>query len=99
MADGDRPPWALEKVVPTLVGIVGIGGAFVGAVLWFASLQGGLTQVQASQVAQGIRIDRIEQSRAIGMERLAKSEEAIAGLKDTLAKIDGKMDRLLSRGR
>ena len=73
MSEDNRPIVAWDKLLSTSIGLLTISGVLVGAIFWFARLEGGLTRVQASQLAQGARIDRIEESRSIGMQQLAKT--------------------------
>lgn len=53
----------------------------------------------ADQAAQSARVGRIEESRTVGLQRLATVEEAVKGTNRTLDSISTKLDRLLMGGR
>ena len=53
----------------------------------------------ADQAAQNVRVDRIEEGRTVGLQRLSAVEEAVKGQKDILKDISAKLDRALTGGR
>ena len=89
----------LERGFGQLPVVLALTSALIGAVLWFGRIESGLSTVSVQQTVIAARMDRFEDGRTVNLQRLSKAEEAIGGLKETLAKIDSKVDRLLSRGR
>lgn len=66
-------------------------------------VQAALTERDAKwasdQAAQNARVDRIEEGRTVGLQRLAAVEEAVKGQKEILKDISSKLDRALMGGR
>jgi hypothetical protein len=95
-----------ERGASILFNLFSVAGLVVAAVNYFARLDPAIGEldrkvvdVRATQVEANSRVDRIEDSRTLDVQRLSKAEEAIGSVKDTLAKIDAKVDRLLMRSR
>ena len=55
------------------------------------------SRFEREQADQNARVDRIEESRRDGLQRLARVEEAVTSMKATAEQINAKLDRVLMR--
>ena len=74
----------MDKLLSTAIGLLTIAGVLVGAIFWFACfLRAASPKFRRRSWLEGARIDRIEESRSIGMQRLAKTEEAVGSMQES----------------
>ena len=75
--------------------MLAIGLPIISLVVYFAQIGPSISEMKTVQIEQRLRVDRIEESRLGGLQRLAKVEEAITASKESLNQINSKLDRVL----
>lgn len=75
-----------------------VGVPLISLVVYFAQIGPSINQTRDKQIEMSDRLNRIEDSRRDGLQRLAKVEEAQIATKDYLNQINDKLDRLIFGG-
>jgi hypothetical protein len=82
--------------------ILVIGVPVISLTVYFAQIgptmsdqAGKIADLKLAQVEQRVRVDRIEESRNQGLQRLSAVEEASKAAKAAMDQINAKLDRLL----
>lgn len=92
----------VERALSLLGAALTVAGPVLAMVIYFAQIGPTLTEqanriadLRAGQAEQRGRLDRIDEGRAQGLQRLSAVEEAVKASKIAVEQINAKLDRLL----
>lgn len=94
LPDPAAEPWHFDRRVPVAL-ICTILFQSAAIIWWASSVEHRVKANFEANVSQDKRIERLEDARGVLAERLSKIEQATSDMTATLARIDGKLDRVI----
>ena len=95
--DGDgRGGWHLDKKVPISI-IFAVVAQTVTIIWWASGVEHRIQSSESRYVEMSATVKALEADRGISLQRISKTEQSLSDIREFLARMDAKLDRLSER--